>query len=402
MTSIGHDTVSDLFFQLNWTDNDTSHTDAYAGRMVNLWRDLLPRRLKESLIGKHTGDQIQIDYAPGDLFTNGNATRLHTLKREQFDPVRVDAPGLTPRMGRFYPKGALRDVANIFSENREPFRCVQIANGTLTADMGHPLADKALSLKVTVGNVSAKEQERGGGLMEWGQAICNGVGMQSRWQDQATDFFAKNAFERSDEEPDGIFYQKPRLVQHLDDTARDMVRQLYSRFVEDDMRVLDLMSSIESHLPTEVRPKQLTGVGMNQIELEKNPALTDFIVHDLNDAPALPFPTGHYDVALCTVSVEYLTRPQDVFSEVARVLRPGGLFIVSFSNRWFPPKAIQIWTELHEFERSGLVLEYFRSTNSFHTMQTYSIRGLMRPRHDKYAATMPFSDPVYAVWGQRD
>jgi SAM-dependent methyltransferase len=96
------------------------------------------------------------------------------------------------------------------------------------------------------------------------------------------------------------------------------------------------------------------------VELEQNTVLTDYRVHDLNADPMLPLPQNAYDVVVCTGSVEYLTSPQAVFDQVARVLRPGGHFIVTFSNRWFPPKVVAIWSQLHEFERMGLVLEYFR------------------------------------------
>lgn len=167
------------------------------------------------------------------------------------------------------------------------------------------------------------------------------------------------------------------------------------------MKVRDLMSSWDSHIPVNVRPAQVTGVGMNEMELSKNSGLSDYVVHDLNANPTIPMPTANYDVVLCTVSVEYLIHPKAIFDEAARVLRPGGVFVVTYSNRWFPPKAIRLWTELHEFERTGLVLEYFRSTGLFCEYQTYSIRGLMRPRHDNYFGSLPFSDPVYAVWGQR-
>ena len=40
------------------------------------------------------------------------------------------------------------------------------------------------------------------------------------------------------------------------------------------------------------------------------------------------------------VSVDYLIRPLEIFKEVNRVLRPGGKFILSQSNRCFPTKAI--------------------------------------------------------------
>jgi SAM-dependent methyltransferase len=99
--------------------------------------------------------------------------------------------------------------------------------------------------------------------------------------------------------------------------------------------------------------------------------------------------------------VEYLTRPHEVFSEVARILKPGGIFIHSFSNRWFPPKAIRIWAELHEFERMGLVLEYFLKSGQYRGLETYSMRGLPRPANDKYSDRLPYADPVYAVWGSK-
>ena len=62
-------------------------------------------------------------------------------------------------------------------------------------------------------------------------------------------------------------------------------------------------------------------------------------MHDLNRTPTLPFEDESFDVVLNTVSVDYLTRPFEVFAEVGGVLRPGGLFLVTFSNRAFPQKA---------------------------------------------------------------
>jgi SAM-dependent methyltransferase len=101
------------------------------------------------------------------------------------------------------------------------------------------------------------------------------------------------------------------------------------------------------------------------------------------------------------LSIEYLVDPMAIFEEISRVLRPGGQFIVTFSNRWFPPKAVSIWSELHEFERMGLVLEYFLRSGRFNHLHTYSMRGLPRPHGDKYFPSLMYSDPVYAVWGQK-
>jgi SAM-dependent methyltransferase len=323
------------------------------------------------------------------------------IEQRQFAPMPDNSSSLQPRLGRFYPRGVLKDVTGVFRADRTPLRVVGSNNGRLTIDMAHPLAGKPIDLSATIGSIAAKPYERGGALNHWGEIITEGVGMQARWQELSTHFFSDSPFARGDESPDQNFYTKPRLVRHLDDMAIDVVRQLYSRFLRKGTRVLDLMSSWQSHLPDEFEIRQLSGLGLNATELEKNPRLSDHIVHDLNQMPRLPYADASYDLVACTVSVEYLVRPFEVFAEVARVLRPGGVFATVFSNRWFPTKAVRIWTELHEFERMGLVLEYFRKSCLFKDLHSYSVRGLARPINDKYIGQTPYSDPVYAVWGSR-
>ena len=141
--------------------------------------------------------------------------------------------------------------------------------------------------------------------------------------------------------------------------------------------------------------------GLNRLELSQNAILTERRVQDLNQQVTLDFPDNQFDVVICTASVEYLIYPDAVFAEVARVLKPGAHFVLTFSNRWFETKAVRIWKELHEFERMGLVLEYFRRSGKFHDLQTYSVRGLARPSHDKYFGQFKYADPVYAVWGRK-
>ena len=85
---------------------------------------------------------------------------------------------------------------------------------------------------------------------------------------------------------------------------------------------------------------------------------------------------------------------------MARVLRAGAPFVLIFSERWFPPKVIRVWVELHAFERLGLVLDYFCASGGFTNPHTESIRGLPRPAEDPYANQLLLADPVYAVWGR--
>ena len=99
---------------------------------------------------------------------------------------------------------------------------------------------------------------------------------------------------------------------------------------------------------------------MNAAELAANPAASRWVVHDLNADPTLPFGDADFGAVTCCVSVDYLTRPVAVFREVGRVLVPGGLLVVTFSNRCFPTKAVHGWLANDDEGRVRIVTEYFR------------------------------------------
>jgi SAM-dependent methyltransferase/FKBP-type peptidyl-prolyl cis-trans isomerase 2 len=390
-----------MVFHLKWKSEAAIHTDVYQACRINTWRDFLPLALREQMEGKEAGERIEIRLQKDDVLPEFSEKKLIRLKSRQFENRGKLNTVAEPYAGRFYPKGLLKDVPGVFSANIQPFRCVQIDNGNMMVDFNHPLSGKELTLSAIVGKVEKKVAERGGSSVDWMEELTTGPGMQARWQNRQTDFFSAEAFQRDDESPDTRFYSEPRYVQHIDDTAIEMVRNTYGRFLKDDMQVLDLMSSWKSHLPKNLHFKRLVGLGLNERELKKNSRLSERVVQDLNLDSKLPFESSSFDAAVCTVSVEYLIDPLAVFAEISRVLRPDGYFLVTFSNRWFPTKAIRIWRELHEFERMGMILEYFLRSGRFRNLQTYSIRGLPRPHDDKYFPDLWYSDPIYAVWGQK-
>jgi len=398
---ITSDSVADLIFHLKWKSGEAVHTDAYQANRVNIWRDRLPPMLSETLMGKEAGERFRVSLEDGEAVAAFTPKNLMDIQRTRFRNRSGTDQMAEPRLGRFYPKGLLQGISGIFKANVQPFRCIGLSNGHMTADLNHPLAGKDLELAVVVGKVGHKSDERGGTSVAWMESLTSGPGMQARWQRQQTDYLSDGALSRDDNHPDAEFYHKPRLVQHIDDSAREMVSNTYGRFLTDGMRVLDLMSSWQSHIPPRLHLDRLTGLGLNQEELKRNSQLSDFVVHDLNADAVLPFDSGTFDAVLNTVSIEYLIDPLAVLKEVSRILRPEGYFIVTFSNRWFPTKAVKVWKEIHEFERMGLVLEYFLRTGGFKDLQTYSIRGLPRPHHDKYFPDLLYSDPVYAVWGRK-
>jgi SAM-dependent methyltransferase len=287
----------------------------------------------------------------------------------------------------------------IYPENVFPFRVIGLEGNEFTADMSHPLADCPLSISAYVHNVAVKDGDVGGRCSVWVEEIGDkGPGMQARWGEQPTDFGLQEPLLREDEEQDAAFYARPRMVGHVDAQAREHLQAEYSRFLLPGMQVLDVMSSVYSHFP-ERMDLEVTGLGMNREELEANPALDHHVVHDLNACPELPFPSASFDLAVCSLSIEYVIRPQAFAAQIRRVLRPGGRVVLSFSNRWFPPKVTGLWTTLHEFERLGLVLEILLRDEGFTQLATTSVRNWWRPPEDKYYGQLWTSDPVYVVTG---
>ena len=199
--------------------------------------------------------------------------------------------------------------------------------------------------------------------------------------------FPEGFFDRIDASPDARFYSMARFVTHIDDAAIAAVGALYDALgIRGD--VLDLMGSWVSHF--RVAPARLTVLGMNEAELAANPAATATIVHDLNADPVLPFDDGAFDAVVCCVSVDYLLRPVEVFRDVGRVLRPGGPFVCTFSNRLFPTKAIRGWLAASDQGRAEIVAAYFRESG-----------GWDEPTIDRRTPPDQRGDPLFAVWAYR-
>ena len=190
-----------------------------------------------------------------------------------------------------------------------------------------------------------------------------------------------------DEAPDGQFYDFPRLVVHIDDQAIEAVGGLFRQLIPPGSTVLDLMSSWRSHWPQDHPKERMVGLGLNAAEMDDNPDLDESIVHDLNQDPALPWEDGSFDAVVITVSAQYLVQPVETFREVNRVLRPGGVFIVTYSNRMFPTKAVRAWRQSSDRGRGELVASYMEAAGNFVDIRS----GFVNPE------TSPPGDPLFAV-----
>jgi SAM-dependent methyltransferase len=201
------------------------------------------------------------------------------------------------------------------------------------------------------------------------------------------DGFPDGFFDRVDPTSDGDFYALPRLVTHIDDGAIAAVGDLYEALgLHGD--VLDLMGSWVSHFTRP--PRRLTVLGMNAAELDANPMADERVLHDLNVDPSLPFESDTFDAVVCCVSVDYLVHPVEVFRDVARVVRPGGPLVCTFSNRCFPTKAIRGWLLTSDQQHCELVAEYFRRAGGWDEPTAELRTPLTQP-----------GDPLYAVWAYR-
>ena len=349
-----------------------------------------------------TGTMPGVAAARALMGSEGDYRPLPGFPMPPVDPERrlrapAAASGEPWRRGRFYPASRLPPVpGRATGSGRRLLRCLEAdAEGALL-DGNHPLAGREVQLRVRGLDEDRAEPGRLGAAIA---RLLDGPGMQGALDESGTDFGDPDAWQREDEGSDRRFYAPARLVTHLDAAALVVLSALHERLLPRAARVLDLMASWRSHLPPGLSPRLVAGLGMNEQELAANPQLGLRLVHDLNRRPALPFGDHSFDCAVCSVSVDYLCRPAAVFAELARVLVPGGLLVVTFSDRCFPTKAVRLWRRLLDFERVGLVLDLLYRAG-FAELVSWSLRGLPRRADDRHAGNSLVSDPLYAVWGR--
>ena len=213
------------------------------------------------------------------------------------------------------------------------------------------------------------------------------MALDSRWEVDREVLLAPQSFRRQDESDDALFYQLPRLVVHIDEDAIAAVGEVFRRLISPNSVVLDLLSSWRSHWPEGFPKARMVGLGLSAAEMADNPDLDDYVVHDLNRDPTLPLDDASFDAVVITVSMQYLVRPIEVFRQVNRILRPGGVFLVIFSNRMFPTKAVWIWTMCTDQQRARMIATYMEEAGSY-----ADIQGLYVPPQ-----AGPGGDPIYAV-----
>ena len=382
---------------LIWTSGRAAHTDRLFVPAIDFRRDLFPGTMQQRLQQMQPGERVEEAFPAGALVEPCERSAVRQIPSGAFNS-RYNSLDLTPRKGRFYPRGVIAGAIGCLPGDLRPFRVVEFGDEKLRVDLNHPLSHYPLTIGATLLAHFTGREQNGGKPRDIAEMLTGkGPGMQARNGEGPAYQFP---LARADDSEDSLFYAMPRMVDHIDRKAAGILKSIHARHVKTGSRVLDLMTSWTSHLDIASGEVAITGIGMNREELDANPLLNERLLQDLNKTPLLPFDDDSFDLVLCSLSVEYLAAPRDVFAEVRRVLKPRGLFINSFSERWFPTKAVTLWTEMHPFERIGMVLDHYIATG-FGDLRTESVRGHLRPDDDKYRGMSPISDPLYMVTGRK-
>lgn len=387
--------------RLRWQSPVGRHLERRFIEKIDFWRDFFPGNMTNELSNLDFGETYQESFDPGVLVAEYSEKNVKSFSRKML-LANQTASHVIPVAGNFYPKKYAWKALNSFPSDNTPFRLLQVSDTSVTADLNHPLASFPLTVEATMGERLKETTQRGGSANDIAVLLTeNGPGMQVPHPDTIDSSATQYPLTRTDNGDDTLFYRSPRLVHHLDSAARSNLQSIYKNYLNSGMKVLDLMSSWESHIPGDITGCTVIGLGLNEAELRENKQLTSYDIHDLNTHPILPYKDGSFDAALCTVSIEYLTRPHEVVTEVARILKPGGVCIVTVSERWFPGKEIAPWADLHPFERQGLILKYFLQEKHFEKLHSESLRGIPRPADDQYSHQIQFSDALYVVSGRK-
>ena len=199
--------------------------------------------------------------------------------------------------------------------------------------------------------------------------------------------------EKIDNDDDQIFYKNPRYVHHLSDSFRTRLTDLYSEYLFTHQVILDLMSSWVSHLPLNIKYKEVIGHGMNEDELRSNKRLDRFWVQNFNKKQNMPIEDSTVDVGLIVAGWQYLQYPEQVSLELSRIIKPESLLIISFTNRAFWTKSPNIWTYSSEQNR----IDYIKNILSYNGWRIEKIFNEKTQEKKLLGFYTAQSDPFFSV-----
>ena len=112
---------------------------------------------------------------------------------------------------------------------------------------------------------------------------------------------------------------------------------------------------------------ELIGCDVNEADLDHARALNADVPnlrYEVNNALALTYPDGHFDLLVSCEVIEHVGQPAQMVREMYRVLRPGGVAIMTFPSREFPITYDPI-NRLWQFVRGNNSREYLISQGAY-------------------------------------
>lgn len=382
----------DINFTLNWESSFAKHTEVYHLYNVDPYNDDFPLEFGTQVASLKVGESCTETFHSKEVIGEEfDAEKVMSFDSKLFN--KSFKGGLsTPILYRYYPKAIAWQGFNTSERDYSPFRLISINEDKISVDHNHPLAKYYLTLTATIIK-EHKYPKKAKAIKDIGKLITSkGPGMQTPFQFGDSVFFDQYPFDIKE----GEYSAKPRLDAH----AINQIKAFYSEQLSKNSKVLDLMSDQSSYFADDFQTGLVVGIGENEKELASNEKLDTYNVQNINEDVILPYEAHYFDDAICTLSIEYLIDPLEMMYEIYRVVKPGGKFIIVFSDNPAAPKSISLWEQLHSFEKIQLGIDYFLNSEIFHELGTFSNRGERRSKDDPDYLEKPFSDSVYAVWGR--
>lgn len=134
-------------FALQWQCVHARHTDRLYLEKVNFWRDFFPGALGDQLAGLSPGQSASQSFAAGELVPAYDLHLVHRIRPSQMSlRLRTGEP-VTPRVGRYYPRGMVSGLPDVFSGDWRPMRFLGGDDSSARVDLNHPLARYPLTVE---------------------------------------------------------------------------------------------------------------------------------------------------------------------------------------------------------------------------------------------------------------
>jgi len=168
--------------------------------------------------------------------------------------------------------------------------------------------------------------------------------------------------------------EKAGVTTDLDPEAAEKLKGHYNFYLRDGMSVLEFGAAENSYLPEGLALSRLVGVGASMEMMDKNPALTEKLVVDLNDVvedngvdsdDLRKLGTNTFDAIIMANTIDFLTSPREVFKSAWSLMKPGGIMLVPFMskdayNDKFERAQTKMWRDLNDDQHMWIAGSFFQ------------------------------------------